>query len=257
MIPFIKKLSSKRLAILVPIPLFLVLWEIVSRVGLYNAALFPPPSRALLALIEMLKEGTLLSDAFISVKRVSIGFCLGSFAGISIGTLTGRSKFFGITFGQLIQLFRPIPVIAFVSLTIIFFGLGEFSKYFLITWGVFFPVWLNTDTGVSRVESSYLRAAQSLGANKKRLLTEVIIPAALPYIAAGMRIGIAVAYICLIVAEMTGASEGLGYRIEITRLVFRIDKMIGILVVLGVLGALSDGAFVWCRNKLLPWHKWI
>jgi NitT/TauT family transport system permease protein len=257
MTSYIKMFKSRCSIILVPIPLFIVLWEIVSRVGLYNIALFPPPSRAFLALIEMLREGTLLSDVFISVKRVFIGFCFGSIAGISIGTLTGRSKFIGITLGQLIQIFRPIPVIAFVSLTIIFFGLGEFSKYFLITWGVFFPVWLNTYTGVSRVESSYLRAAQSLGANKKQLFYEVIIPAALPYITAGMRISIAVAYICLIVAEMTGASEGLGYRIEITRLVFRIDKMIAILFILGILGAISDGAFVWCRNKLLPWHKWI
>lgn len=254
---FIKKRKIFSFSIILTIPMFLVLWEIVSRAGFYNINLFPPPSRVLLSLVEMAKEGTLLSDIFISIRRVLIGFLLGSFAGINIGILTGRSKFFNRTLGQLVQLFRPIPVIAFVSLAIIWFGLGELSKYFLILWGVFFPIWLNTHTGISRLEVPYVRAAQSLGANNKRVLTEIIIPAALPYIVAGMRISIAVAYICLVVAEMTGASEGLGYRVEVTHLVFRIDKMMGILAVLGVLGAVSDKAFVWCRNKLLPWYKWI
>jgi NitT/TauT family transport system permease protein len=232
----------------------MVAWEAVSRSGLYNIHLFPPPSRVALALGEMLSEGTLLIDLLFSIKRVLVGFLLGSFMGVFAGILTGRGRLFERTFGQLIQLFRPIPVIAFVSLTIVWFGIGELSKYFLILWGVFFPVWLNTHVGISRVEVSYIRVAQSLGADKKRILKEVILPAAIPYIFTGMRISIAVAYICLVVAEMTGASEGLGYRISVTHLVFRIDKMIGILVVLGALGALSDSFFVSFRNKLLPWY---
>lgn len=250
-------LQAKQQAIYLPIPGFLVLWELISRSGLYNIKLFPPPTTVALAFIEMAEEGVLLSDIFISLTRVIVGFSLGSMLGIGFGILAGRSKLFERTLGQLIQLFRPIPIIAFVSLSMIWFGLGEMSKYFLILWGVFFPVWLNTYTGVTKVAVSYIRAAQSFGASKKNILFEIIIPAALPYIATGLRIGISYAYICLVVAEITGASQGLGYRIELTRLVFRIDKMIAVLVVLGVLGALSDWFFVWCRNKWLPWYKWV
>jgi NitT/TauT family transport system permease protein/sulfonate transport system permease protein len=129
------------------------------------------------------------------------------------------------------------------------------SKYFLVFWGVFFPVWINAHLGVASVEQRYLWAASSLGAKDWRLMWEVVLPASLPLIIAGMRVGIGLAFLNLVAAEMSGASAGLGYRVSASHLVFRSDKMIAALVALGVLGAASDGAFRFLAGKVAPWYK--
>jgi len=129
------------------------------------------------------------------------------------------------------------------------------SKYFLVFWGVFFPVWVNSHLGVASVEQRYLWAARSLGAKDWRLIWEVVLPASLPFIIAGMRVGIGLAFLNLVAAEMSGASAGLGYRVSASHLVFRSDKMIAALVTLGILGAISDGAFRYLAGKVAPWYK--
>jgi len=203
----------------------------------------------------MIKSGELLSDILISVQRALIGFFIGSITGILVGILTGRIKVLKQTIGQLIQLFRPIPSIAFVPLAIIWFGLGESSKYFLIFWGVFFPVWVNTHIGVTNIETRLIWAAKSLGTGDKKILYEIILPASTPFIIAGTRIGIGVAFVCLVAAEMAGAFGGIGFRIEVSHMVFRVDKMMAGIVTLGVLGATADWLFVKVINKFLPWHR--
>jgi len=243
------------LLILLPVPLFLILWEILSRSGLYNITLLPPPSVVFRTLLEMIRSGELLTDLFASLKRATIGFLIGAVVGIFLGFLTGWKKKFSNTVGQLIQLFRPIPPIAIIPLVILLMGIGETSKYFIIFWGVFFPMWLNTHVGVTRVEAKYIWAAKSLGATNGKIFYEIIFPAASPFIIAGARIGIAIALICLVAAEMSAASEGLGFRITYSHLVFRPDKMIANLLVLGVIGATVDQLFIWLRNKMIPWYQ--
>ncbi len=236
------------------IPLFLLLWEGISNSGIFSIKLFPPPSVVFQTLVEMLLSGELLRDVMMSLQRVIIGFLTGSFLGVFVGLLTGRVKMLSSSLGQLIQIFRPIPSIAFVPLTIVWFGLGEGAKYFLITWGVFFPVWMNTHLGVLKIDTVLLWAARSLGASKERVFFEVVLPAAIPFIMAGARIGLAIAFICLIAAEMAGAFYGIGYRISASHLVFRVDKMMAAIAVLGTLGAVSDMLFSIVANKLIPWY---
>jgi len=254
--PPLRKLWNRyggRLNNVLSITIFLVAWELFSRLSALNINLFPPPTWVGEELWRMVLSGMLVSDAAASLRRSLAGFFLGSAFGITIGLLTGRIRIMRGLLEPVIQLFRPIPSIAFVPLSIFWFGLGESSKLFLITYGVFFPVWLNTHVGVSSVDPLLIRAARSLGAEGRRLFVEVILPASLPFVMAGLRQGVAVAFIVLVAAEMTGARAGLGFRIEESHELFRADRMLVGLLALGVLGGLSDLIFAKLTAKIIFW----
>ena len=244
---------SEWLTRLLPIPLLILFWEIVARSGAFNAELFPPPSAVWGAFVEMARSGEMLGDLGASVRRAVIGYILGCTAGIGVGIATGRVRLLDRTLSPIAHILRAFPPVAIVPFAITWFGLSESSKYFLVFWGVFFPVWVNTHAGMSSVEQSLLWAARSLGASRRYEITEVLLPAALPHVLAGMRVAIGICFICVFVAEMAGAYEGIGFRISTSYLVFRVDKMMASLIVLGALGAVSDKAFSVGTRKLFPW----
>jgi NitT/TauT family transport system permease protein len=237
------------------VPAFLCVWWGIAEAGFLNPALFPPPQAAFIALVEMLGSGELLLDITATMRRVVVGYALGSSLGIIVGILTARVTAINQTVGQLIQVLRPIPPISLVPLAVVWLGLGELSKTSIIMWGVFFPVWVSTHVGVSGISKELIWAAQSLGAGGSRVLMRVVLPASLRYVVSGMRVAIAIAFICVVVAEMAGALEGLGYKINKSYVVFRVDRMLADLVVLGLLGALSDVGFAKLVNRLMPWYR--
>jgi len=237
------------------VPLLLLMWEVLCATGVINSKLIPPPTRVIVTAFEMIRTGELLGDMSASLLRWSLGFLYASVLGIMVGLLTGRIPILRATLQQVIQILRPVPAISFVPLAIVWFGIGEPAKYFLVAWGAFFPIWLNTHVGAANVDRYYLWAAESLGASKIRMVATVILPAALPFIFAGLRTGIAVGFICLVAAEMAGAYEGLGFRVTASHLVFRVDKMFVALCVLGLLGALTDKLFSGAFLRLFPWCK--
>jgi ABC-type nitrate/sulfonate/bicarbonate transport system permease component len=201
----------------------------------------------------MILSGQLLLDILASLRRAFIGFVVGSFLAVCLGLLTGRIAAFDNSIGEVIRILRPIPSIALVPLAIVWFGLGELSKCLLVIWGVFFPVWMSTHAGATEVEQNVIWAAQSLGASRFRMLIEVILPSSFPYIIAGMRTGVATAFVVLISAEMAGSFVGLGYRIYASHLVFRVDKMLVGIIVLGILGAATDQIFA-ALSRRVPWR---
>ena len=249
-------MGSKKLHLttLLTILVMLLFWEVLSTLT-FNKNIFPPPTRVFLAFLEMLKNGELINDVLISMFRVVIGFTISAVAGILCGILTGSVLILRKTLGQIIELIRPIPAIAFLPLFILWFGIGEESKILLIAYGSFFPIWVNTHVGVADVEKTYIWAAKSLGADKKSILLNVVIPYAIPFILTGLRISIGIAFILLVVAEMAGAFSGLGFRISISHLVFRVDKMFVGVIMLGVLGAASNKLFIKFSNKMVPWYE--
>lgn len=254
-----KKLNTffKYFSIILPIPVLLLIWELVSRSGIFNAQLFPPPTAVWRAFMEMLQSGQLLSDFLASARRAVVGYTIGCVSGVAAGVVTGRSDIADRFFGQIIHLMRSFPPVAIVPLAITWFGLAETSKYFLVFWGVFFPVWVNAHAGMSLVDEKAIWAARCMGAQKRDVVRYVILPAALPHILAGMRVAIGICFICVFVAEMAGAYEGVGFRISVSNLIFRVDKMIAALIVLGAMGAVSDTAFKFTVDRLFPWTKHI
>ncbi len=252
---FYSVLKKLRIAPIAAFSGFLLIWEIISRSGLFSIALFPPPSRIWETFLESFANGEFTTDVLASTGRVLAGFLIGSMLGILLGILTGRINLFRLTLGQIAHFLRNIPSIAFVPLAILWFGIGETSKIFLVMWGVIFPVWVNTHQGMIQVDKHYIWAIKSLGANKLQTLKEVIFTNAMPFIASGMRIGIAIAFITLVAAEMAGAFSGIGYRISVSHSVFRVDKMILGIVTLGVLGFIADKAYVIAVKRFFPWIK--
>ena len=239
----------------------LLLWELAVRSGLFDERVFPPPTEISGTLIALLGNGTLVRDSLVSLLRVAVGYVIGGTLGIGIGVLTGTSAPFRSTLAPIVQLLRPITPVALAPLAIVFFGLTEGAKYFLVAWGVFFAVWVSSHVGVTTIDRRIVWAAKALGASEWRLKFFVYPWAALPIILSGLRTAIGIGFICVVVAEMTGsgATAGLGYRVRLNYELFRVDRMIAALVVLGILGAAVDRIFAILSRRLFPWieMRWI
>ena len=236
------------------IPFFLGLWEIVSRSGIVNVVLFPPPTVVAVAMLEWIKSGQFVVDLAYSVYRVVIGYVSGAVFGVVFGVLTGRYALFSSLFSPIFHLLRPIPPIAFVPIVILWFGLSEAGKFFLVFWGVFFTVWLSAHLGVQKVDGGLIRAALALGTPQRKLLREVIFPGALPYIIVGLRTAVGISFYTLVAAELAGAFAGIVYRIDIAEQNLQTGLVMGGLVVLGAMSFIADRAFASLSHRFVWWR---
>mgnify|MGYP001956920597 CR=1 FL=1 len=245
--------TLNRLALVFSLPLFFGLWELLSTSGLVNITLFPPPTTVLSAFIEWLESGQLAIDFSMSVSRVVVGFFFGALCGSVFGVLTGRYTLLSNLFSPIFQLLRPIPPIAFVPIVILWFGLGEIGKYFLVFWGVFFTVWVSAHLGVQRVDQKLVRVAYVLGTPEKRMLREILIPGSLPYIFVGLRTSVSISFYTLVAAELAGTFSGLAYRIDIAQQNLQMGQMMSGLVMLGLISAAADKMFAIFAKKVVWW----
>ena len=269
--------SSSRLrtvfeGLAVPVAL-IALWQAACDAGLVNPQILPSPTAvaqrwwAYLAPMEVFDpathgsrvswifSGELIRDAIGSLTRVVLGFVVGAGLALPIGLFMGSSEAVYRYVNPLMQVLRPIPPIAYIPLSILWFGLGNPPAVFLIAIGAFFPVLMNTIAGVRQVDGIYIRAARSLGADRWTIFRRVILPAATPYILSGARIGIGTAFIVVIVAEMIAVNNGLGFRILEAREYFWSDKIIAGMLTIGLLGLAIDLAVSRLNNHLLRWHR--
>ncbi len=255
------------------VPVFaLIVWEGVVRIGWVSPLVLPAPSEVFLRWIKYALpvypydpaegswfvwaiSGELPGDAFSSLMRIVTGFCIGAGLALPIGLMMGASPKFYELFNPIIQIIRPIPPIAFIPLAILWFGLGNPPAFFLISLGAFFPVLMNTIAGVKHVDSIYLRAAQNLGASRWVIFRRIMIPASMPYILTGIRVGIGIAFIVVIVAEMIAVNSGLGYRILEAREYFWSDKVIAGMITIGFVGLGIDLLMHRINARLLRWHR--
>ncbi len=247
----VKAYSSRALFVVA----FIAAWEIVARLKLVNPLLFPPPSVVYSALIDWAQSGELLRDIKASLWRMAAGFGIGGAVGVSLGMLTARTRFLNLSLNPIIQLLRPLPPVAIIPLVIVWLGIGNIAKIFSIAFAVFFPVWINTYLGASSIAEVYIWSGRILSRSKLRRVFKIVLPATLPNIVAGLRTAISIAFIMVYVAEIAGASAGIGYQISVSHLAYRIDKMMAALVVLGAAGALADSLFAITVSILFPWAK--
>ena len=197
----------------------------------------------------------MIVDAAGSLYRVVVGFAIGAGLALPLGLVMGARPRVHAWLNPLVQLLRPIPPIAYIPLSILWFGLGNPPAIFLIVLGAFFPVLMNTIAGVRQVDGIYLRAARNLGASGTTLFVRVILPAAVPYILSGVRIGIGTAFIVVIVSEMIAVNNGLGFRILEAREYFWSDKIIAGMISIGLIGLAIDTGVTRLNNHLLRWHR--
>lgn len=233
--------------------LLIGIWWLVSASGLVAEQFLPSPSSTVSAFVELARNGTLASDLAVSLSRAAIGFSIGTFLGVALGLATGRIPVVRMIFEPLFTLLRPIPAIALVPLAIVWFGIGEGSKYFVISYTVFLAVWFNTHQGMDFIPDIYGRAARSIDIRGPREFFWISLPAAAPHIFTGIRLGVALAFLSLIAAELSGASSGLGYRLQEARQYMRTDRMFALLILLGVLGATFDWVIARLGRRAIHW----
>lgn len=205
--------------------------------------LVPSPWSTFQTGAQMLSTGALAAHVGISLQRVLVGYAAGCALGIVIGALMGRISIVRQLADPVLQLMRPISPVALVPLSIIWFGIGDMSRYFIIFYAVVIIMILNTAAGVASTPTIRLNAARCLGAGPLQIFRRVIIPSAVPYILTGMRVALGFAFMGIVAAEMIAAQSGIGYLIMQSRMLLRTDIMFVGLVTLGVLGALIDACF--------------
>lgn len=249
-------------------------WQLLSMAGKINPQILPAPSAVLVrwyqylsptelfdpaktSYVAWLFSGELIHDACSSLYRVVVGFVIGTGLALPLGLAMGSNEKVYKVLDPLLQVLRPIPPIAYIPLSILWFGLGNAPAIFLISLGAFFPVLMNTISGVRHVDGIYIRAALNLGADRKTMFLRVIVPAATPYILTGARIGVGTAFIVVIVSEMIAVNNGLGFRILEAREFFWSDKIIAGMLSIGLLGLGIDTGMERLNAHLLKWHRGI
>jgi ABC-type nitrate/sulfonate/bicarbonate transport system permease component len=237
------------------VALVLIAWEAVARAEIANPAVFPAPTEALRQAVTRLAASDVATHVGVSLGRILAGFSIGAAAGIALGVLAGWYGAVGRLVRPLVEFLRPIPPLAWIPMAIVWFGLGEPSKVFVIFLGAFFPVLTNTYRGVTTVDPAWLRAAQTMDLSGARLLTRVMLPAALPDIATGLRVGWGLSFGVLVAAELIAADAGMGYLINNARQVGEIGIVIFGIMLIGASNLLTDWALAsGIRRMLGGWH---
>ncbi|MFC1753966.1 ABC transporter permease [Thermoproteota archaeon] len=232
--------------------ILLLVWQISVTLFEVNDALFPSPVQVINALFE---STDILFDSAASIARLIVGATAGIVIGVMFGIFSGKFEIIDHTLGGVANFFRFIPPLALVPLFLVWFGIDEFSKVSLLAWTTFFPVWISTFSGVKNIESRYLLVAKSLNMKGLTILKEVILKGSMGYILNGIRVGVGIAFSVLVAAEMLGAYTGLGFRISFFQSVYRVDKMIAYILVLGVLGLIFDKGIKMLSIRLTPWKN--
>ncbi len=228
--------------VLAAFSVLLLAWEVIARV-IAIPAFFPNPAQVGNTAGEMLLDGSLAEHARTSLYRIFLGFVIGSAIAIPLGIFMGNLRVVRYFCEPYIEFFRYIPALSLVTVSLIWFGLGEASKVFLIVYATTFIVVVNTLAGVQAIPEIKYRAAQALGVRSLRLFAYVSLPATIPFILTGMRIAMGNAFAVIVAAEMLGAQAGLGYLIVYSRLVMRTDVIFVSIIALGLLGLISDQLF--------------
>lgn len=238
------------------LPVVLIaVWQGASVHGDLPDFLLPSPYQVLQGLIEVARDGTLAADLRASIFRSVVGFLIATSLAVPIGVAIGwwrtvrKSTYFTLL------LLMPIPITAWISLAILWFGIGDRSAIFLVALGAAVPILINTMHGVEWVDRLYIEAALMLGTGPRQILWRIVLPAALPNILTGLRLGLRNSWAGLVVAEMIGARSGVGYMIWDARLMMRSDLLIVGMLMVGVLGSLSDQSMSLLSRQLLRWRR--
>lgn len=232
-----------------------LLWELASRFGVVNPNVFPAPTTAIIGTLQTVPLADILGHVSISLLRIIWGFALGAILGVVIGIASGWYRGLGVLTRPLIELLRPIPPLAWIPMAIIWFGLGEPSKVFVIFLGAFFPVVTSAYEGMVGIDPNLLRAGQTMGLRGPALLFRVAVPAAMPDLATGIRIGWGLSFGVLVAAELIASDKGMGFMIMNARQLGNVGIIVFGIILIGVINLITDyiiGAII--RRRIGRWH---
>src|SRR5262245_6951650 len=226
------------------------IWQLLSTF-IFNPFLIPPPLEVIGTAIPMVMSGEIFADVAISMSRILVGFVTGSLFGVIFGVLLGRIRVLHDLLDPIMELLRYLSPTDMLHIAVIWFGIGEMSKYFLIFWGTFFIVLINTTAGVWRAPIARQRAAECLGANRLQIFLMVLIPSAVPYIVTGMRVAMASSFMSIIPAEILAADSGIGYLLQKSSMLLQTNRIFVALATICILGFAVDRLFRFLVQRVL------
>lgn len=220
---------------------FLALWEAVVRAGLVNPLFTSSPSRIVAAAFEMFADGSIYGHLWVSAKEFFSGFALAIVIGVPLGILMGWYSRVNAVLEPFVSALYATPRIALLPLVVIWFGIGLASKVAIVFLGAIFPILVNTITGVRTIDADFIKVARSFGASDRQMFATVALPSSVPMLLTGLRLGLGHALVGIVVGEMYGATQGLGYLIAVAGARFQTDKvMVGIILIAGLGVALTE-----------------
>ena len=249
----VKRLGQRTLPWLVPVVL-VIFWQVASVTGLLESRILPAPSAVLSAFWSLSVSGELWHHVKISAGRALLGLLVGGGLGLLLGLLNGSSKIASTLLDTTLQMIRNIPALALIPLVILWFGIDESAKLFLVAIGVFFPIYINTYHGIRSVDPQLIEMGKSYGLSRWELYKNIILPGAMPSILVGLRFALGLVWVLLIVAETISAQAGIGYMTMNAREFLQTDVVLVGILLYALLGKLADVLAVSLEKYLLRWH---
>lgn len=254
MVEKIKKIKNILLSILIPVVVVLF-WYYATNYTEVSGSILPKISKVGTAFEDLVQKGQLQQDLSVSIGRVIKGYGVSIILGVLLGTFMGMSKNIWHIFHLTTTTIRQIPMIAWIPLIILWCGIGELSKVVIIVLAAFFPIMVNTLSGISSTPQGYIEVAQLYKLSKWKTFTKVYLPHALPQIFVGLKLGLGTSWMAVVAAELIAASSGIGYRLSDARSLMRSDVVIVCMIVIGIIGILMDKVLTLIFGALTPWEK--
>lgn len=248
-----RKLESLALGALLPV-LLLAAWQLLGDAGLISRLLFPTPLTIAESLVRLTENGVLFEHLRISVVRAALGFILGGGAGLAFGLLVGFSRQSERVLDPSVQMIRMVPHLAIAPLFILWFGFGEPSKVLLIAKGAFFPLYINTYLGIRGTDKKLFEVARVLGFSKLKQVVRLVLPSATANILLGVRLSLGLSWLGLVVAELMGASSGIGYLMSEARQFSKTPVVFVCIILFAVIGKAADSLVLLLEKRLLVWR---
>lgn len=232
----------------------LIVWVYMDDRNLLNPVIMPAPSKVMDTFLSLIQNGTLWENLLVSVTRVLQGYLIAALSGVVLGVLIGLSKHLERLTGLLIQIIKPIPPIAWIPLVILWFGIGESGKIFLIFLGGFFTILINVIDGIHQTDRKLIEVSASMETPFPKHVFLMVIPGAAPNIFTGLRIGLSSCWMCVVAAELVSSTTGLGYLIMNARQFGKTDVVIVGMLTIGVVGKLMDSILKQIEKKVITWN---
>ncbi len=233
----------------------LIIWEIVSVQGLFPKSILPTIADVVHSAVDMAESGTLIQDLSISIRRVMEGYLMAVVFGIMTGTVMGMSKTVHDLFMPTFTAIRQIPMIAWIPLVILWFGIGEMSKIMIVFLAAFFQIMMNTYSGIISADQRYIEVANMYRYSRGKMFAKIYLPSAIPQIFIGLRLGLGVSWMAVVAAELVAATSGIGYRLSYARSMMESAVVITCMVVIGIIGMIMDMILGKLTELAMPWTR--
>lgn len=248
-------MKNKKFYSVLGIVIILAVWSLFTYTGIVDPLFLPSPSDIVQTVIEEIEEGIFFTDIAVSFYRITVGFLISTFFALFIGVMVGTSVAWQAFWNPIVSLARYMPAVAFIPLSVLWFGTGDIQKFFILFLGVFFQQVIMIADNCKTVNNSLIEVGLTLGFKRFEIIKDIIVRAALPDIVDTLRTTWGWAWTYLVVAELVAASSGIGFRIMQAQRYLATDRIIVGIIVLGLLGLITDYLFRLAYNRLFPWQE--